>query len=77
MRYLILSLVILLGLSSPATSGTRDPSTPDLNHLAYGAKHQCVVPVHGKMNFKDKDGKDAVLTFNGSGVKISKRYVLT
>ena len=29
------------------------------------------------MNFKDKDGKDAVLTFNGSGVIIRKRYVLT
>ncbi len=77
MRYLILSLIILLGLSSQAISGTRDPSTPDLNHLAYGAKHQCVVPVHGKMNFKDKDGKDAVLTFNGSGVIIRKRYILT
>ena len=47
MRYLILSLIILLGLSSPAISGTRDPKTPDAKHLAYGELHQCVVPVRG------------------------------
>ena len=57
MRYLILSLIILLGLSSPAISGTRDPSTPDSKHLAYGDKHECVVPVKGQMGFTDEDGR--------------------
>ena len=77
MRYLILSLIILLGLSSPATSGTRNPSTPDSKHLEYGTKHECVVPVRGGMKFKDKDGKENTLTFSGSGVIIRKRYILT
>ena len=58
-------------------SGTRDPSTPDSKHIAYGEKHECVVPVRGGMTFKDKDEKDVTLTFNGSGVIINKRYILT
>ena len=73
MRYLILSLIILLGLSSPAISGTKDPNTPDSKHLAYGAKHECVVPVQGEMKFKEKDGEEVTLKFNGSGVIIKKR----
>ena len=77
MRYLILSLIILLGLSSPAISGTRDPSTPDSKHLAYGDKHECVVQVKGQMGFEDKDGKKVEVTASGSGVIIAKRYILT
>ena len=77
MRYLILSLIILLGLSSPAISGTRDPSTPDAKHLAYGKKHECVVRVKGKMQVKTVEGEDVEVTASGSGVIINKRYVLT
>jgi hypothetical protein len=77
MRYLILSLIILLGLSCPARSGTRDPNTPDSKHLEYGSKHECVVPVKGKMLIKDKSGEDVEVTASGSGVIIRKRYVLT
>ena len=77
MRYLILSLVILLGLSSPAISGTRDPNTPDAKHLAYGEKHECVVQVKGKMGFIDEKGEKLELTASGSGVIIDKRYILT
>ena len=77
MRYLILSLIISLGLSLPAISGTRDPSTPDSKHLAYGEKHQCVVQVKGKMGFVDKKGEKLEVTASGSGVIITKRYVLT
>lgn len=77
MRYLILSLIILLGLSLPAISGTRDPSTPDSKHLAYGEKHECVVQVKGKMGFVDKKGEKLEVTASGSGVIITKRYILT
>jgi secreted trypsin-like serine protease len=78
MRYLILSLIILLGLSSaPAMSGTRDPNTPDSKHLAYGQKHQCVVQVKGQMGFMDKNGEKMEVTASGSGVIIDKRYILT
>ena len=72
-----MSLIILLGLSSPAISGTRDPSTPDSKHLAYGEKHQCVVPVKGKMKVKTKEGEEIEVTASGSGVIINKRYILT
>jgi len=76
MRYLILSLIILLGLSSPATSGTRDPKTSDSKHLAYGELHQCVVPVRGRMKLKDmKKGETA--GFFGSGVIVSPHTVVT
>ena len=64
-------MIILLGLSSPAISGTRDPNTPDSKHLAYGAKHQCVVPVQAQMNLKKKM-EENTLTFNGSGVIVKK-----
>lgn len=77
MRYLILSLIILLGLSSPAISGTRDPSTPDSKHLAYGQKHECVVQVKGQMEFINKEDEKIEVTASGSGVIIDKRYVLT
>lgn len=77
MRYLILSLIVLLGLSSPATSGTRDPNTPDSEHLAYGAKHECVIQVKGKMGFINKKGEKLEVTASGSGVIITKRYILT
>jgi len=77
MRYLILSLIILLGLSSPAISGTRDPNTPDSKHLAYGEKHQCVVQVKGKMQVNNTKGEEIEVTASGSGVIIAKRYVLT
>ena len=77
MRYLILSLIILLGLSSPAISGTRDPSTPDAKHLAYGEKHQCVVQVKGKMQIKDEKDETIEVTASGSGVIIAKRYMVT
>jgi hypothetical protein len=77
MRYLILSLIILLGLSSTAISGTRDPNTPDSKHLAYGEKHECVVPVKGKMKVKTVEGEEIEVTASGSGVIIKKRYVLT
>ena len=77
MRYLILSLIILLGLSSHAMSGTRDPSTPDSKHLEYGKKHECVVQVKGQMEFEEKEGKKIEVTASGSGVIIAKRYVLT
>jgi hypothetical protein len=77
MRYLILSLVILLGLSSTAISGTRDPSVPDSKYIAYGKKHQCVVPVRGDLLIKQKDGEEAKLKASGSGVIIDKRYILT
>ena len=70
-------MIILLGLSSPATSGTRDPDTPDSKHLAYGEKHQCVVQVKGKMGFIDKKGEKLEVTASGSGVIIAKRYILT
>ena len=77
MRYLILSLIVLLCFSSPAISGTRDPNTPDSQHLAYGAKHECVVQVKGKMEVLYKEGKKLEVTASGSGVIIAKRYVLT
>ena len=65
MRYLILSLVILLGLSSHAMSGTRDPKTPDAKHLAYGELHQCVVPVRGLAKYPDMK-EDETASFFGS-----------
>ena len=77
MRYLVLSLIVLLGLSSPAISGTRDPSTPDSKHLAYGEKHECVVRVKGQMNIENAEGKKIEVTASGSGVIIKKRYILT
>ena len=77
MRYLILSLIILLGLSSTAISGTRDPSTPDSKHLAYGKKHECVVQVKGKMEVTYKEDEKQEVMASGSGVIIAKRYVLT
>lgn len=58
-------------------SGTRDPKTPDSKHLAYGAKHECVVQVKGQMGFIDEDGKKIEVTASGSGVIIDKRYILT
>ena len=70
-------MIISLGLLSPAISGTRDPSTPDSKHLAYGDKHQCVVQVKGQMGFMDKDGEKLEVTASGSGVIIDKRYILT
>ena len=70
-------MVILLGLSSPATSGTRDPRTPDSKHLAYGAKHECVVQVKGKMEVAYKGDEKLEVTASGSGVIIAKRYILT
>ena len=73
MRYLILSLIILLGLSSPATSGTRDPKTPDSKHIEYGKKHQCVVPVRGTQKL---DGNKKALFF-GSGVIVRPRILIT
>ena len=77
MRFLILSLIILLGLSAPAAGGTRDPSTPDSKHLAYGEKHECVVQVKGEMGFIDEKGEKLKVTASGSGVIIDKRYILT
>ena len=77
MRFLVLSLIILLGLSAPAVGGTRNPSTPDSKHLAYGAKHECVVQVKGQMKFIDKDEEKITVTASGSGVIIDKRYILT
>ena len=77
MRCLILSLIILIGLSSPAISGTRDPSTPDSKHLAYGEKHECVVQVKGQMQVKTVEGEEIEVTASGSGVIIDKRYILT
>lgn len=77
MRYLILSFIILLGLSCPTISGTRDPSTPDSKHLAYGEKHECVVPLKGRMQMTTTEGEKIEVTSSGSGVIIAKRYVLT
>ena len=63
MRYLILSLIVLLGLSSPAISGTRDPKTSDSKHLAYGELHQCVVPVRGRLEMEGmKEGETKSIT---------------
>ena len=73
MRYLILSLVILLGLSSHATSGTRDPKTPDSKHIEYGELHQCVVPVRGTQ----KIDEDTKALFFGSGVIVKPRILIT
>jgi len=73
MRYLILSLIILFGFSSPAISGTRDPKTPDSKHIAYGEKHQCVVPVRGVQNLDD----NTKALFFGSGVIIKPRILIT
>ena len=77
MRYLILSLIILLGFSSQAISGTRNPNTSDSKHLAYGKKHECVVQVTGKLEVPYKEGEKQEVTASGSGVIIAKRYVLT
>ena len=76
MRYLILSLIILLGLSSTAISGTRDPRTPDAKHLAYGELHQCVVPVRGLAKYPDMK-EDETASFYGSGVIVSPHTVIT
>ena len=73
MRYLILSLIILLGLSSPAMSGTRDPKTPDSKHLSYGERHQCVLPVRGTQ----KIDEDTKALFFGSGVVVRPRVLIT
>ena len=73
MRYLILSLIISLGLLSPAISGTRNPKTADSKHIAYGEKHQCVVPVRGSQKL-DEDKK--ALLF-GSGVIVRPRILIT
>ena len=76
MRYLILSLIVLLGLSSPVISGTRDPSTPDSKHLTYGEKHQCVVPVRGRLKIEGmKEGETA--GFFGSGVIVAPHTIIT
>ena len=76
MRYLILSLIVLLGLSSPAISGTRDPKTSDSKHLAYGELHQCVVPVRGRLEMEGmKEGETA--GFFGSGVIVAPHTVIT
>ncbi len=74
MRYLILSLVILLGLSSDAISGTRNPNVPDAKYLEYGKLHECVVPVSGKMKI---EGKEELSTFFGSGVIVRPRILIT
>jgi len=73
MRFLILSLVVLIGFSSHAISGTRDPRTPDSKHLAYGDKHQCVVPVRGTQ----KIDEDTNALFFGSGVIVRPRILIT
>ena len=74
MRYLILSLIILLGLSSPAMSGTRDPSVSDFKYIEYGQKHECVVRVSGKVKIK---GSEETATFFGSGVIVRPRVLIT
>ena len=76
MRYLILSLIILLGLSSPAISGTRDPRTSDSKHLAYGELHQCVVPVRGTAKYPDMK-EDETVNFFGSGVIVGSQTLIT
>ena len=76
MRYLILSLIILLGFSSQAISGTRNPRTADSKHLKYGELHQCVVPVRGRMKLENtKEGETA--GFFGSGVVVAPHTVIT
>lgn len=76
MRYLILSLIILLGLSSPVISGTRDPQTSDSKHLAYGELHQCVVPVRGLAKYPDMK-EDETANFFGSGVIVAPHTLIT
>ena len=76
MRYLILSLVILLGFSFPATAGTRDPNTPDSKHIAYGEKHQCVVPVRGLAKYPDMKENETA-SFFGSGVIVAPHTLIT
>jgi hypothetical protein len=76
MRFLILSLIILLGLSSPAISGTRDPQTPDAKHLAYGELHQCVVPVRGTAEYPNMK-EDETANFFGSGVIVAPHTLIT
>lgn len=77
MRYLVLCLIFLAGFSSPAMCGTRNPSVPDSKYIDYGSKHECVVPVKGTMLIKEEDGREIKVKASGSGVIISKRYILT
>jgi hypothetical protein len=73
MRYLILSLAILLGLSStPTLSGTISRNNPDRKHVEYGAEHKCVLRL---IAFAQKD--DRIEERFASCVAISPRVVLT
>lgn len=75
MRYLILSLVTCFFLSSVISAGTIDPSVPDSKYIAYGKKHECVVPIRGEVNVESEDG--SVYHFKGSAVIVRPRVIIT
>lgn len=60
--------------ASACSAGTIDPSVPDEKYLAYGARHECVVPIYGKCECEDrKEPRD----FHASAVVISPRWAVT
>ena len=73
MRYLVLSLAILLGLSGFVHAGTIDPTVNDSKYIEYGKKHECVVPIQGI--YSEEEGKK--IGFFGSAVIIRPRIILT
>jgi hypothetical protein len=73
MRYLILSLAILLGLSGCLHAGTIDPTVKDSKYIEYGSKHECVVPIRGI--YSEEKGKK--IGFFGSAVIIRPRIIIT
>lgn len=72
MRYLILSIAILLGLSTTASSGTISKNNPDRLHIEYGAKHKCVLRLVGLIK---KD--DATQYSSGSCVIVDPNIAIT
>lgn len=73
MRYLLLSLAILLGLSGYVHGGTIDPTVNDSKYVEYGKKHECVVPIQGIYS----ENKGEKVGFFGSAIIIKPRIILT
>jgi hypothetical protein len=75
MRYLILSLIILLGFSIFCDAGTINPNVDDSKYVEYGSQHKCVVKICGEYPNQVVDGKR--VGFIASSVIIKPRIVLT
>jgi len=68
-KNLLLILCLTCGI---ATAGTIDNNKSDKQYLEYGAKHECVVELHGTYH---RDGKKVI--FNASSVLFKPGWILT